>query len=134
MQKILISVVCAVIVQDDLVLAVRRGPTQSFAGLWEFPGGKMESQESDKQALIREIEEELTVNVQLSMRLKPVFWEDETRIIELRPYFAEITFGEISLLEHDQLQWLKPVALLELNWAPADIPVVHQVIEALSGV
>jgi len=134
MAKPILPVVCAVIISNGLILAVRRGENQSNAGLWEFPGGKVEPNESNQQALIREIEEELMVQVLLAMHLKPVIWEDETRIIELRPYFAEISFGEIQLREHSSMQWLKPEELDSLQWAPADIPVVQQVIEALKDV
>lgn len=131
MTKSILPVVCAVILSNGLILAVRRSENQSHPGLWEFPGGKVESSESDKEALIREIEEELSVQVLLAMHLKPVIWEDALHIIELRPYFAEISFGEIQLKEHSDMLWLKPEDLLSLEWAPADIPVVHQVIEAL---
>lgn len=131
MQKPIIPVVCAVIVSDGLVLAVERGPNQSHAGLWEFPGGKVESRESDQEALTREIEEELMVNIRLTMRLNAVSWEDEFRIIELRPYFAELIYGEVRLQEHASMQWLKSESLDTLNWAAADIAVVKQVQEAL---
>jgi len=131
MQKPIIPVVCAVIVSEGLVLAVQRGAEQLNAGLWEFPGGKIEGHESDQEALIREIEEELMVNIRLVMRLNTVSWEYENQTIELRPYFAEIIYGEIHLQEHASMKWLKAADLGILDWAPADIAVVQEVKEAL---
>jgi len=133
MAKPILSVVCAVIISNGLILAVQRGENQSNPGLWEFPGGKVEPNESNQEALIREIEEELMIQVLLAMHLKPVFWEDETRIIELRPYFAEISYGEIQLREHSSMKWLKLEELDSLQWVSADILVVHQVKEALKA-
>ncbi len=134
MQKPILAVVCAVIVSKGLILAVQRNKEQSYPGLWEFPGGKIEANESEQEALIREIEEELLLNIRLTMRLKPVSYEEEERVIELRPYYAEIAFGELSLQEHASYKWLAVSELNKLNWAPADLPVVFQVRETFRDV
>lgn len=128
MEKPYLSVVCAVILKNDQVLAVKRSETQRLAGYWEFPGGKVEFEESEKHAIIREIEEELSITVIPIMTLLPVWWQGESDLIQLIPIVCEFPNGEIVLQEHAEFRWLGTKDLPSMKWAPADVSVVKQVV------
>jgi 8-oxo-dGTP diphosphatase len=126
-----ISVVGAVIILDDSVLACRRAPFKSQAGLWEFPGGKVEAGESAEEALRREIMEELGVPVVVERFVGAGEYQMMDVLIQLDCYRC-ILEGEkpVGSKDHDQLKWLKKDQLETIPWAPADIPVLSAV-EAL---
>lgn len=131
MEKPYLNVVCAIILKNSQVLAVKRSEKQRLPGFWEFPGGKVEFEETQKNAIIREIEEELHVNVIPIMTLTHVWWQDEKNLIRLIPIVCELTDGEIKLQEHAEFRWLSYHELAQLNWAPADIAVVKQVADLM---
>ncbi|NVJ85864.1 MAG: (deoxy)nucleoside triphosphate pyrophosphohydrolase [Algoriphagus sp.] len=122
----IIPVTCALIFKNQKVLAVRRSKDMPLPGCWEFPGGKMESDESADQCIAREIMEELNVEIKLGEML-PVSEHSYTshKTIRLIPFSSKIIAGEIQLHEHDQLRWLGPNELFEVTWAAADIPIVR---------
>ncbi len=126
-----ISVVGAVIIVDDSVLACRRAPFKSQAGLWEFPGGKVELGELPEEALRREIMEELRVPVVVERFVGAGEFQMTDVLIRLDCYRCFLE-GEIPIRsnDHDQLAWLKIHQLYKVAWAPADIPVLKAV-EAL---
>jgi 8-oxo-dGTP diphosphatase len=126
-----LHVVAGVLLRDGRVLAARRGPgTGARAGLWEFPGGKVEPGETPEQALVRELREELSVEVTVDERLAESLHDYDDLSLRLVAYLAHITKGEPQAGEHDALRWLKPDELPSLAWAPADVPFLP-VIEAL---
>ncbi len=92
---------------------------------WEFPGGKIEKGESPEDALIREIEEELGISIQIMYFLDSNIHQYATKAIRLIPFVCKIKEGEISLREHAQYKWLNRNELLDLDWAEADIPIVN---------
>ncbi len=119
-------VVGAVIV-DDLatptrVLAARRTHPATLAGMWEFPGGKVERDESPHQALIREIREELGVAIEVGTELShPDGTWPISDAYALRLYFATVTAGTLTPIDsHDELRWLSPRDLHTVNWLPSD--------------
>lgn len=117
----------------ERVLAARRTAPPEFAGMWEFPGGKIEPGESPQEALHRELAEELGVTVTLGAELEsPVDggWPLNANAA-MRVWLAEVDEGTAEPLEdHDQLLWvnLADPQLLELAWIPADLPIVHALI------
>lgn len=120
-----------------LLLAARRSAPEHLAGLWEFPGGKVEPGEDPEAALRRELLEELGVGVQLGSELpagSPGGWPLNERAA-MRVWFAEVTHGEPRPLEdHDELRWVplaETDAVLGLPWIPADFPIVHALLAAL---
>lgn len=127
-----IRVVCAVIVRDGLVLAARRGPAMDQPGKWEFPGGKVDPGEPEVDALVREIREELSLDVQPEQRLSTVRHRAQGRLIELLPFRCRLTGGTLQLAEHQEVRWCRPPELSSLDWAPADRPVVEEVQELLT--
>lgn len=126
-----INVVGAVVVADGLVLCVRRGPGGALPGMWEFPGGKVEPGESPRQALEREIEEELRCTVAVGEEVTTTSHEYDFGVVHLTTYYCELLEGTPHLVEHAQLAWSAPHELLGLDWAPADIPAVKIVLRSL---
>ena len=118
------------------LLVARRTAPESLAGLWEFPGGKVEPGEGCEAALLREIREELGVDVQLGSEvLGPLEqgWQ-LNGTAAMRVWNARILDGEPRPLEdHDELRWV-PLRHAELNalpWIPADLPIITAVLETV---
>ena len=123
-----ISVVGAVIILNDSVLACRRAPFKSQAGLWEFPGGKVEAGESSEEALRREIMEELEVPVVVGKFLGSGELGMTDVLIRLDCYQCVLQGAPpLRSKDHDRLRWLNIDQLDEVEWAPADVPVVDSV-------
>ena len=125
----LIDVTCAVIIRDGFILITQRGAGMDRAGKWEFPGGKIKSEESQDACIVREIKEELNVDIRVNEWLKPVEYSYPDIKILLIPCIAEITRGTLKLTEHSQYKWAKKEALLSFDMAQADVIVVRQLIE-----
>ena len=113
----------AALVRDGRVLASRRTGPPRLAGLWEFPGGKIEDGESDHEALTRELREELQVEVSVGARLGGDVLIGSTAV--LRVYLAALTAGEPALVDHDEHRWLSADELLSVDWIPIDLPLVQ---------
>lgn len=126
-----ITVVGAVIVRDGHILAARRGPKMSLAGLWEFPGGKVERGEDPREALAREIREELDCSVKVKDYITVTDHQYDFGIVSLSTYYCELVQGEPVFSEHSEISWVSPAELLTLDWAPADIPAVEKIKEDL---
>lgn len=124
-----VDVVGAVIVRDGRVLCAQRGPGDQ-AGLWEFPGGKIEDNEPAQAALVREIHEELGCAITVGERVATTVHEYDHVIVSLTTYWATIENGDPVAQEHASLAWVFPGDLHDLNWAPADVEAVHLVARA----
>lgn len=92
---------------------------------WEFPGGKIEANESAEDCIVREIKEELNIEIKLVQALGSFPYSYETFNITLIPYIATYVSGEIKLAEHKDYKWLSKEELFALDWALADIPVLN---------
>lgn len=130
-----IEVVAAVFRKDNTVLCLRRA-SGAHAGEWEFPGGKVEAGESLRDALIREINEELSVNIvtgeylgeNLHVTTPGVTEETLSRpvtAIRLHAFMVDEWSGQMVLSDHDRHQWSGATELHDLNWSAADIPFVN---------
>jgi 8-oxo-dGTP diphosphatase len=125
-----IEVVAAVIVEDDKLLATQRG-YGDFKGKWEFPGGKIEQGETHKEALVREIKEELNANIEVLMFLTKVEHDYEkfhltmyTYVCSLKDKIEMVKHGD-NEFEHDNMVWLDEKHLDDVDWLPADIKVIN---------
>jgi 8-oxo-dGTP diphosphatase len=123
-----IEVVGAVIVRDGLVYCVQRGPDGSLPGMWEFPGGKIEPGEDEVSALTREIQEELLCEVRVGQKVTTTAHDYDFGTVRLTTYYCDLIAGEPSLTEHAAELWLQPDQLAGLEWAPADVPAVKEIV------
>ncbi len=125
-----IEVVAAIIRKEDKILATQRGYGE-FAGGWEFPGGKMESGESQKEALVREIWEELKVRIEVQEFVYTVEYDYPTFHLTMHCYFAKVLEGNIELTEHQDAKWLDRETLMSVEWLPADVDLIKRLIKIL---
>jgi 8-oxo-dGTP diphosphatase len=121
-----IHVACAIIEQDSFVLAVQRGPFMSMPLKWEFPGGKIDHNESPEECVRRELVEELGLQIKVNKHMPPATHRYSAFTVTLYPFICSIETGEIVLYEHCAAVWLPAEELLILDWAEADIPVINE--------
>jgi 8-oxo-dGTP diphosphatase len=118
-------VVGAVIARDGKILCCRRAPGKASAGLWEFPGGKVEAGETAEEALVREIGEELAVPIVVGELVLRAVTAVGAREIDLACYWASVTQQVPTVsTDHDEMVWLRVSELLSLEWAKPDLPTV----------
>ena len=127
-----VRVVAGAIVTDGRLLAARRGPDMKLPGLWELPGGKVEAGEHDADALARELMEELGIAVRVGRRLAESVFAYPHVDVRLVAYACVIVGGEVRPTEHDAVRWLAAPELGEVQWAPADVPLLTAVREVLA--
>ncbi|HEX3945393.1 MAG TPA: (deoxy)nucleoside triphosphate pyrophosphohydrolase [Rhizomicrobium sp.] len=126
MAKVVLIVACGLIDADGRVLIAQRPPTKAMAGLWEFPGGKIEPRERPEEALIRELREELGIAVQEPC-LAPFSFASHAypEFHLLMPlYVCRRWEGTPTALEHTALKWVKPRELPTYPMPPADLPLI----------
>ena len=123
----MIEVTCAIIEHNNKVLVTQRSEKMALPLKWEFPGGKIEKGETPEACLIREILEELHINIKITKQLNSNTHQySETKTIKLIPFICELTGGEIRLTEHANFLWLNKSELINLDWAEADIPILNE--------
>lgn len=125
-----IYVVGAIIKSRGKILCAQRSKTMTLAEYWEFPGGKIEENETNKEALKREIKEELKVDINVAEELfkKTTYVYDFGRV-HLATYICDHLEGTPILTEHRAIKWLKIEELKNVDWAPADIPIVEKLMK-----
>ena len=121
-----IEVVAAVIIANKKVFATQRGYGE-FKGKWEFPGGKIEQGETNEEALIREIREELNVEIKVSNLIQTINYDYPDFHIVMYCYKSFIGAGEPKLLEHEAACWVTKDEIDKLEWLPADLKIVKTV-------
>lgn len=120
-----VEVVAAVIKNKNKILAVQRGYGE-FRGRWEFPGGKIEKDEKREDALKREIKEELDIEINVLDFLVTVNYDYPKFHLIMHTYLAEISSGEINLLEHLDMKWLEKEKIGNVDWLEADLDIVDK--------
>ncbi|HBV39757.1 MAG TPA: pyrimidine (deoxy)nucleoside triphosphate diphosphatase [Erwinia sp.] len=119
-----LDVVAALIVRQGKILLAQRGPHGDQAGLWEFPGGKVEAGESQPQALQRELKEELGIDAVIGGYIASESREVNGRQIHLHAWQVAAFTGEPQLNCHQALAWCLPQQAQRYELAPADIPLL----------
>ncbi|WP_230558627.1 (deoxy)nucleoside triphosphate pyrophosphohydrolase [Sphingomonas segetis] len=121
------QVAAAIVFHDRRVLVARRAPGQHLAGLWEFPGGKLEAGESPQCCIVRELNEELCLSVEARQTLTTSLYSYPGGRINLIAVLADAAKPDVALTVHDAIKWLEPRDLLSVEFAPADIPIAEEV-------
>ncbi len=119
-----LKVVAAIIHNENKILATKRGYGE-FINQWEFPGGKIEAEETRENALKREIKEELNVEIKINNFALELEYQYPTFHLKMFTYDCEITEGVLELIEHNDARWLSKEELDDVNWIPADITIVN---------
>ncbi len=122
----MINVTCAIILKGNKVLVTQRSEKMKLPLKWEFPGGKLESNETEQECIIREIKEELNINIEIIGKLSCCIFDYGSFNINLIPFISNYISGEIVLSEHKDFKWMKKSDLSSLDWAEADLPILKE--------
>lgn len=124
-----VFVVAGAIMKNGKVFSAQRGNKGKTAYKWEFPGGKIEPGESPEHALARELQEELSINVEVHELITAIVDEYEDVILHIDTYRCTLISGTPTLSEHIALQWSNKEELDELEFSPADAPTLKKIKE-----
>lgn len=126
----MITVVAALIEKDNKILLAKRSTGDSNVfGKWEFPGGKVETNENELHAIEREINEEFEVFVKAKKFIINNVCEYPNKTVDLRLYSCDYISGDFNLYDHSEYEWVDRNKILEYDLAPADIPLAKYVKE-----
>ena len=120
------DVAAAIILQNNKVLIAQRAPSDDLAGMWEYPGGKIEPGETPQQCLKREIWEELEVEIEVLDFFGESIYQYDHGEIRLLAYLSRWTGGDFVLKVHSRIVWVDRDGLDRVDFAPADIPLAEK--------
>ena len=123
------EVTAGIIIDNNKILIAQRGANEKLAGKWEFPGGKIELDETPQECLKREIKEELEVYIEVGDYLGESIYTYPNGEIKLIAYFATVVDGDIKLSVHDKIEWITIGEIDEYDFAAADIYFVEKLKE-----
>ena len=119
-----IRVVAAIIRDGDRIFATQRGYGE-FKGWWEFPGGKIEEGETPEQALVREIREKLTAEIEVGEKLTTIEYDYPEFHLSMDCFWAKVEWGVLELKEAEDSKWLRRNKLDSVKWLPADLEIIE---------
>ena len=125
----MVDVVAALVWRGDRFMICQRPAGKKRGLLWEFPGGKLEPGESAREALVREIREELDVDIRVGRLLETVEYDYPEFHLTMHCFICELLSEEIVLKEHEDARWLKKEELDSVGWLPADVGVISKIFE-----
>ena len=111
---------------EPMIFATQRG-YGDLKGGWKFPGGKIEEGETPKEALKREIMEELDTEIKVGKLIDTIEYDYPTFHLSMDCFWCEIVKGELVLKEHEAARWLTREQLGEVEWLPADVTLIEKV-------
>lgn len=111
---------------ESIIFATQRG-YGDFKGGWEFPGGKIEMEETPQEALIREIKEELETEIRVGELIDTIEYDYPTFHLSMDCFWSEIIAGDLVLKEHEAAKWLTKEELDSVEWLPADITLIGKI-------
>lgn len=129
-KKALINVACAIVKNQGKILAAQRSEKMSLPLKWEFPGGKLNKNETAEECIQRELKEELNISIKIIQRLKDYPYGYGNISINLIPFISEYIAGELIASEHKDVRWLSINELVTLDWAAADIPILKDFVNS----
>ncbi len=124
--RVVAAVICDTLADKKRIFATARGYGE-FKGWWEFPGGKIENGETPKQALLREIREELETDIIIGELIDTVEYDYPTFHLSMDCFWCEVSKGELVLKEAQEARWLSKRELHDVNWLPADITLIEKI-------
>jgi A/G-specific adenine glycosylase len=127
-----LDVAIAIVCRGQDILICRRRAKDRLGGYWEFPGGKVEPEESLAQCLARELKEELDIQAEPIAALPTIDHDYPDIQVRLHPFLCRHTNGEPVPLGCEQALWINPSALRDYRFPPANARLIEQVIESLS--
>ena len=128
--KVVAAVSCDSLENTTKIFATARGYGE-FKGQWEFPGGKLEVGETSQQALIREIQEELDVKIEVGELIDTIEYDYPTFHLSMDCFRCVVVDGEIILKEAEAARWLDKDELYSVDWLPADIALIEKLQNSL---
>ena len=126
------QVACAIIEYNSKILAVQRGERLNLPLKWEFPGGKIHQGESPEACVVREVFEELNIQIAVTRPLSLASHDYPDFSVTLHPFICTIVSGDIILRDHKAMLWLPPCELQTLDWVTADFPIIREYLKELS--
>ena len=124
-------VTAALVIEKGKVLIARRKTGDANGGKWEFPGGKLEENETPQECLRREIKEELGVDSVIGAFFDRSVYDYRSGTIELLAYYAELRSLDFFLTAHEEIRWVEVTKLDEFEFSPADIPFAKRLANSL---
>jgi mutator protein MutT len=121
------KVIASVIKQNGKFLIAQRAKQDSLYGKWEFPGGKMEEGETEKECLHRELFEEFGIKAEIGNYLCSSFFEHKGNLTEMRAYSVLSYSGELQLFDHQQIAWVEAENLLSFDMPEPDRPIIEYI-------
>jgi 8-oxo-dGTP diphosphatase len=132
-EKPVVNAAIAIVVRDGRVLVAQRKADDTLGGLWEFPGGQCEDGETLEQCLHRELREELDIAAMPLRQLDVIEHDYPYALVRLHPFVCRHLEGEAKLIECQDACWIKPAALRDYEFPPANDHLIEQVIALLDA-